>query len=243
MNYYVLFFIGFYAFLYSSCSTDDKALNKFFISFEKELRSRDLQKLKDSSIDSAIYYFEGLYEEYQVAAESEILNNDRVYRYLNNLDLEDYGIPDHIFLGYEFYSYLNDTSYELDDYAYFYKAHLVMDVINTEKRENELQEMIIAEKETWNIKDTLSLIFPVSEEYFGKTIVERIYPHTKEIYSFEDTLKLRGILLDKRYDSTDVWFKLKIVSISDEDVLVFGEKYRSGDDFEFSLRTYGRPIN
>jgi hypothetical protein len=234
-----------FLFFFFSCEKNS-ILNDFYLNLENKMDKNELLTFKKAPLDSAAHHFDSFYEEYRAAVDEEITNNNEVLSYLKDLKLEENEIPDYIWLVFQFHSWLNKKNYSLEEYEMIYKSYyqkkINQQLEEERKYKKEALNIILESDAQFAIGDTLTLIFPVEKRLSRKITVHRLYPYSLEFFEFEDTLKLRGILIEKLKDSFDLRYKLNLTEISEENVLIQNSKYEVGDYFDLSLKEYGRPI-
>lgn len=116
--------------------------------------------------------------------------------------------------------------------------------------EKELNAIIRTNNLKWQEGDTLNLILQIQKEDNHNSIYYRGYPQSLDYSSASDTLRMKGLLLNKHYpvqnkmtDSVNLSFNLKILELSHTNVYNFAEPVKLGDDFVLSLEAYGRLID
>jgi len=244
MNPIKNFFCIYSILLLIACSNSSvrHQLDSFFNEFESRIKISDLEKFKNSSIDSSLVFFEMYHSEYMDVYRNKIENDEGAIQYLEDLNLGEDELPGYVFLIYEFHSIKTKKSYTIDDYKMIWKQYLNeksgKKAALRKKHENELIDQINTTDRKFKVGDTLNLIFPVFENSTRLTI----YPYSLDLSDFDDTLKVKALLLEKMVDSNDINYKMKLTKISDANVVLLGNKRSEGDVIELSLSEYGRPI-
>lgn len=229
-----------------SCQEDDKVLHRVFMRLKQQIQERELYTFKNAPIDSAAFYSGYFYYEYKEVIDQNVLPDDEVMRYLENLQIQNFNFPDYLYLVYNFHGWLNGKKYSIYDCQEIYERVIEHEQQRIKKTEEEALQIIINNRDRCVVGDTLNLIFPMDNNYWRagtKEAVLRLYPHSMEIFEFEDTIKLKGILLDKLSDSIDLRFKLYVLELNLEEVLLLGDQYKVGDTLNLPVKSYGRLIN
>lgn len=110
--------------------------------------------------------------------------------------------------------------------------------------------------ERWKAGDTLTIVLPVEIDDYGRRSTFYYsygYPVSLDYSSADDSLKIKGVLLQKWYesipdleptvlDSSNLIFKLRILELSDENTKILMNSYEVGEEFDLHLKKYARPI-
>lgn len=240
------FIVGFlFAFLLVSCEKKDK-LNSFFNNLKNELPKEDLLRIEKSSPDSLITIFNEYRQQYIKAYEEEIKNNININNWIDE-QLDTIGnLIGYHFLIYSFHADLNNTHYSVSEIKYFHKKYQKNKLKNEEQSYLETEKKLlkyIAEIDgNMNLGDTFELVFPFERKNDNLIVRHGVYPYSSEIFSFEDSLFIRGTLLRKKSDSLNLQYLMRITDISETDIAVFGDSIVVGDAMNFYLKDYGREV-
>ncbi len=233
-------------FCLSSCQKRE-GLNKFFLTLKNKIPQQELDRFKEISRDSVPDEFARFSVEYQEAFKEEFPTKEDI-KDLELLLIGDNDRDKLFFIFYRFHDWINGKEHSVEEYKQIIKNYHVVKIereLNDEIRQKEkLLEVILKNKNHWQVGDTLALTFPFDKEHFGKVITERIFPYNMEVYEFEDKLKMKGILLATELDSFELVYKLRIIEVSEDSVFLYStEQYAKVDEiFELPLKKYGRLI-
>lgn len=229
-----------------SCQENNKVLDDFFISLEQKINEREILAFRNAPIDSAKFYFGWFYEEYKMAFNQEILDNKKAVEYLEDLQIQTYEIPDYLYLVYNFHGWLNGKRYTAYECWKIHEHVVELEQMEERKLEEETLRVILNNQDRWVIGDTLDLIFPAEDRNHwkkgAKEAILRPYPYSMEMFDFEDTIKLKGVLKNKILDSLDMRFVIQIINLNVDDIIMLGNEYEVGDTLNLPLSIYGKPI-
>ncbi|MCB0214604.1 MAG: hypothetical protein KDJ52_35015 [Anaerolineae bacterium] len=200
---------------------------------------------QNAPIDSAQFYFAQFYYEYREAFNEKVATDDRAMDYLNELQTQSFNFPDYLYLVYNFHGWLNGKKYSLTECKEIYERATKLQDVHYEKIEAKAQQIVQNNLTCCEIGDTLELIFPSGKSPYRPNIKEAIlrpYPYSKEIFPFEDTIKLQALLQEKQLDTKDIVFRLYIIKLNEKKIMLLGVEYSLGDTMDLPIATYIRPI-
>lgn len=259
MKYFFAVFLIILFGIQISCETSSKPLNKFFNKFEEKIKNNiAFSKFKNAQKDSILFYSQNFTEEFnELYKDSSYSKN--IDKFLSKFEKShDLETAENILI-FAFHSSLNNNNSNLNQVAdyFFEKNKREKNRINKEQQllDDENLKIIQANNHKWETGDTLSIILPVRLDELTSnksSYYSYGYPLTLDYSQADDTLKIKGILLNKSYesysgltssDSMDLVFKLKITELSNTDYKILGKKYEVGNELRIPLRDYGRPID
>lgn len=242
------------------CRTSHQSiLDTFFIKVEEHFYGKKIvfefqQAPKDSLDEYLLIFWEVFVDVYHDSS-----YNRAFYAFFESNQVDPRSEFGAIVLLSAFWSRLNREAIDLKVIKYEVQELLRKRREADEKKrlilDRELQKIIQDNDKRWDIRDTLELIFSIylNQDTKEKSVYLPSYPYTLDYSNSYDTLKLMGILLSKRYessnpqttaiDSMNLIFKLQIINLSDSDVSILGTKYRIDDTFDLHLMAYGRLVH
>lgn len=242
------------------CRTSHQSiLDTFFIKVEEHFYGKKIvfefqQAPKDSLDEYLLIFWEVFVDVYHDSS-----YNRAFYAFFESNQVDPRSEFGAIVLLSAFWSRLNREAIDLKVIKYEVQELLRKRREADEKKrlilDRELQKIIQDNDKRWDIRDTLELIFSIylNQDTKEKSVYLPSYPYTLDYSNSYDTLKLMGILLGKRYessnpqttaiDSMNLIFKLQIINLSDSDVSILGTKYRIDDTFDLHLMAYGRLVH
>lgn len=153
-----------------------------------------------------------------------------------------------------FQKYLNGVGFNLENIENQVSKLREIRRLEEKRQRKELIKLIEGNDLKWEPGDTMNLIFQLKEKEGYRTIFFNRYPRSKDFSFADDTLKMRGVLLEKFYGSGysiyydeeshkyfDLIFKLKIITL-DKEVNYWGDRIKVGDEFDLHLEAYGLKI-
>jgi len=183
----------------------------------------------------------------------EIINKKKLYHFLDSILLTNSPLIKKMYLNVAFHTYLNGQDFTSQIAMEKLKEALNCDWVKIDKANTIENSRITKENfQSNNVGDTLSLIFPVEDNYGRKsTFFYSGYPYSNDYSTADDSLCLKVLLTSKSYlklpdlnfDSTYFIFKVRIIELSDTNIEINSERYSIGDEFDFHLNFYGRGIN
>lgn len=242
--------------LFFSCSKDSRLPN-----FLKKLESNIgneivIEAIKQSNKDSLIFILPVFRVEY-LRLTQKLDNKDKISDLIKSNLTEPFFASNEEILLFAFHRYLNQQKLDLEQIQVEIQqtrtAHKEKMKREKEFHEKELINLIKANNSKWNIGDTLSIILDIDS---GSNVISyKPFPLTLDYSNAEDTLKIKGILIDKfnsqnllkgnsqkLEDLMDLYFKLKVLELNREYVMQGLNKVEIGSDFRLYLESYGRPI-
>lgn len=254
-----IFFLTCVILITISCKKSNSQLDSFFHELELKIdNEKAIFKFKNLPKDSLLSFFEKFSKEFYLVY-GDSLHYKTVNNFLNTKNISpdlEVRMPVLIFAFQSKLKYKNIyiESIVNDVQKYFEKIDSAYKI---EEKINYLQILknIQINNKEWNPGDTLEVLLPVETGVDEKktTFYYHEYSLTSGYSSAEDSLKIKGILLSKRYDffpdlkpnvidSSNLIFSLKILEISDSTTMILLEKYKPGDKFDLHLKKYGRLI-
>ncbi|MBV6655165.1 MAG: hypothetical protein KI786_15470 [Mameliella sp.] len=248
-------------FLFIGCTEKKIAAESFFETLEKELNGtkilHDLKFLEQDSMQRMLPVFRGT---------SRKIAYEKGYMRINGWDnLVDLLIgPDiqnqDLVLLFAFRSYLNKRKVNFDEaqeQAKNMKDRLELEMIKGDSIAlEELKSIIALNDFIWNKGDTLELTFHLNSEEDCNYIFYLRYPNSLTFSLADDTLNMKGVLLDKFYsrdrsgnaktnpkDVRNLFFKLEIVDLNPlENICESAKILGIGQNYDLHLESYGRSI-
>ena len=165
--------------------------------------------------------------------------------YLRGISKQNYSFPSYLYLVYNFHAWLNDKRYTLNECEDIYTKVIQLENNYNERIEEEAQQITKENLYCCDLGDTLRFVFPSSkrtERPNIKEVIFRPYPYSKEIFSIEDTIKLKALLLDKQLDDEDPIFNLYILESNEEKFMMFDNQHSIGDTISLPISIYHRRI-
>jgi hydroxymethylpyrimidine pyrophosphatase-like HAD family hydrolase len=245
MKFFVYITLFSFIFIFQSCEKKNE-LDEFFDSMEKKLSNENLTRIQQTPPDSLFFVFEDYHQIYLESYEEKIKEKTSVNQWIEKqLDtLKE--LSGYHFLIYSFHGNLNDRNYSLPETYGFHKRYLKAKANKAEQilleDQKQLLEYIDAIDKKLNLGDTFELVYPFERKNGTLRVRHGIFPYSSEIYSFEDSLFIRGILIKKINDSLNLQYLMRITDITETDVAVFGDSVVVGDTLGFYLMDYGREV-
>lgn len=242
--------------LFISCHKTN-TLEDFFKVFENRIENKnELLEFKNASKDSVDVLFKLISKPF-----IQVYRDSTQFEGINKFFNDNGVTPDDRTRGriliFGFHRFINDEQINLTALTSEVKR---IDEYRERLREKERRreeepylKIVKASNELYSKGDTMNIILPVSfdkDTGMKSTYYSAHYPYTLDYSDADDTLKVTGILLDKRYentpfnalDSLHLIFKLKLIELSDTNYHILWRKYQVGDEFDLHLRNYGRPM-
>lgn len=233
----LVFFLFLYVF---SCDSTASRLEGFHKNLEQRMTKEELLLFKNAPIDSIPYVFGLFSEEYIEAMQEEVISNEDLMVYLEQLGVHSVDMPDYMFLVYSFHGWLNGEAYSLSDCQHFYALAEKRKEDEQNRLDEEEAQIIHSNWTQYELGDTLLLIFPVTLDRLPREVFIRMYPYSLDIYEFEDTLKLNAVLIGKLNDKCE--FQLVITAVSKDSILLMRNLLFVGDTIDFPVGLYSRPM-
>ena len=238
-----------------SCNKQDTELNMFFNTLQDSINSNKILLFKNAPEDSALFYFNKFRAEF-----IEIKNNPTYSPILDGFfdkhKLTNYTEGRISFLCFAFHDRLNNRKINVNEILNRLHEEDIRYARLREKDYNasEFEKKKLMQKNNAKAQtgDIINLVLPVKFNDEGKSAIYcNNYPASLDYSSFDDSLKITGKLLRKKYhtfnelnkiDTTEIIFELKILKYSNKNYEFFYEKYKIGDTIKIALGAYGRPI-
>jgi len=231
-------------------------MDSFFNALERSVDRNTILEFKNAPKDSALIYFYGFKNEvfklYYDSTQSIALDS-----FFNNTQIR----PDDqeakiCFLCFAFHSKLNFDKYNFDKIAQNCDEEFFKIKEKWDKKRSlfQIEQYAIMQNndKRWTKGDFININLPVRfEKNLQSACYCRHHPSSIDCSNFEDSLRIYGMLLKKRYytqfyldktDTLDVDFELKILKLSNAKYDIFGKKYHIGDTLSISLSSYGKPM-
>ncbi len=248
-------------FLFTGCTEEKTAIEPFFRTLEKELDGTkilyDLKSMDQDSMQRMLPVFRGTCS--QIAYEKGYMITNGWDILIDSLIGSDIRNQELIFL-FAFRSYLNERRVDFDEAQE--QAQNVINRLEVKRIKGdsialeELKNMIAFNDSAWNKGDTLELTFQLSSEEDCNYIFYLRYPNSLSFSLADDTLNMRGVLLDKFYskdrsgneetrlkDVENLFFKLEIVDLNPLNICESTKELEVGQIYDLHLESYGRPIS
>ncbi|CAN5281479.1 hypothetical protein BH09BAC5_BH09BAC5_08890 [soil metagenome] len=244
-----------FMFILPSCSKHDQKseLENVFEKWTERTDKLKLNSFKSSPIDSTGKNLE-IVATIIDSIYKDISQNAKLNMYVDSVfSCEIY--DRRIRLGIAFHTYLNGGDILGPEVLSKSEDIMVYNVCKKiERNEVENEKIAIGNYQSIKIGDSLSLIFPVKNNYGHQcTFFYNGYPYSYDYSQADDSLtlkvilagKFRGGIMQSSIDSTSLYFKVQIVQLGDTNVRILSsdKKYRVGEQFDFCLQSYGRIIN
>jgi len=121
---------------------------------------------------------------------------------------------------------------------------------NEQERNNEkeLASIIKNNDNKWMNKDTISILLQVKKVRGSRLIFYSDYPYSLDYSYADDTLQLKGVIVEKLYetgskDLFDLIFKIKVLELDNGLInSLDSENIKVGSNFNLHLESYGRLI-
>jgi len=240
------------ALLFFSCMQEKSPMETCFEKVQDNFEFQiTLEHIKTAPTDSLFFFYPFFSQEY-LKLQEETDCQIQITNWLDaNLIKQHNSYREQIlFIGFQ--KYLQEKKIDLKEIEVEIQKMEERKIEKAELQYQQLLDIIEANDSNWKKGDTLNLVLQLSSHGDGKHIFFRRYPASLDYSTADDTLKMRGILIDKIYkdeiisdseinDYSKLKFRLKILSLNFDNVFS-AKKLKIGDEYDIGLKTYGRLI-
>lgn len=250
----IIFFWVFLMIFLFSCTNKKSTyypIKECFEKIEKNIKNdKALNHMKTCSLDSLTYVFPIFKREFEKIQEKTDCNRQ----------IEDFfdlhSIPNNPVLRDEvlilaFQKYLNQYKIDLNEIQDEIKGKKLIKVKREKIEEQKLLGIIRENNSNWSKGDTIDIVLQLSGKGDRKQVFYRHHSLAYDYSTADDSLNIRGVLIDKQYDSSEtisetektlsLIFKIKILELSDTNAYAV-DRLKIEDIFDLDLASYGRFI-
>lgn len=243
----VLFLILFY----TSCveETPKTCFEKIKKSFEREEILNYIKVYPQDSLPYVYPFFLRACEQFQ----KEMDCQKEIEDWLDtNLIPTDRTLRDRIII-LAFQKYLNNKEIDLEEIQFEIREERKRIAEEEKLLEQRLLNNIYLNDSLWTKGDTLDIFLQVDDHGKSKSVFYSADPYSSFSMA-DDTVKVKGVLVDKFYKiyskeepdlkhPLSLYFKLKVLEVSDTATYEVSQKIEVGKEFDLNLGLYGRLID
>lgn len=240
----------------NSCRNTETPIDGFFEALEKSIDKNNLMQFKDAPKDSALFYFKRFenefYKIYNDSSQTVVLND-----FFNSIHLGKNTENRLYYLCFAFHSKLNHKEFNNDEIMQDRNKEFLKIEAKWDEKEKlfelEQHKIMQTNNKKWSIGNIINITLPVKFENGIKSARYcQNHPTRMDCSNFDDSLKINGRLIQKKYDTyldsnkidtTEIRFELIILKLSNPRYKIFDEKYVVGDTLNLYLSAYGKLIN